>query len=193
MTLKKQLKITWSISILAVLIWVGLAIWFAIDTHQPAENKVDKIFAEPSKNEFAKIFAEPSETVSPTASNSSLLPDEFWYCCAAAPASFAGVWIIYAILCWLGRVLNRLIRGFSEASNRQKRMGVLWLGIFMFVLMGLFPPVEGYKHWRGSYRTFEFFFNADSKEIAFGKLLVMWFIVAAITIGLVVTFRDKKE
>ncbi len=192
---KKRLKIiTWIISILAVLIWVGLAIWFAIDTRQPAENEAAKILAEFPENEFAKIFNKPSETVSPTDSNSSLLPGEFWYCCAAAPASFTGVWIIYAVLYWLGRVLNRLFRGFCEASNRQKRMGFLWFGIFMFVLMGLFPPMDRYSTGFGSQsRAFGFFFSADSKEIAFGKLLIMWFTVAVITIGLFVTFRGKEK
>lgn len=29
-------------------------------------------------------------------------------------------------------------------SNQQKKMRVLWLGISMFVLMGLFPPMNRY-------------------------------------------------
>jgi len=78
-------------------------------------------------------------------------------------------------------------------SSQQKRMRALWFGIFMFVLMGLFPPVEGYKRWMDWHRRFEFFFSADSTEIAFGKLFIMWFIVATITIGLIITFRDKER
>ena len=63
---------------------------------------------------------------------------------------------------------------------------VLWLGIFIFVLIGFFPPVDH------RYRTFEFLFDAHSTIIAFGKLFIMWFIVAAITGGLIYALKDKN-
>lgn len=79
-------------------------------------------------------------------------------------------------------------------SNRQKRMWPLWSGISMFVLMGLFPPMDRYSTGFGSQsRAFGFFFSADSTDIAFGKLFIMWFIVAIIIVGLIVTFRGKEK
>jgi hypothetical protein len=117
------------------------------------------------------------------------LTSEFWFCCIASPVSFAGVWGIYWILCWVVLIVHRI----CKINNRQKQIMVLWLGIFIFVLMGLFPPVDRYRTFMGGRSSIlGFLFDTSSKDIAFGKLFVMWFIVAAITGGLLYALKDKN-
>lgn len=96
------------------------------------------------------------------------------------------IWAIYLILFCL-------IIWFYKASNRHKRMRVLWLGILIFILIGLFPPTDRDNYgFMGSYSKFEFLFDTSSKNIAFGKLLIMWLAVTAVTGGLLYTLKDKE-
>jgi hypothetical protein len=90
------------------------------------------------------------------------------------------LWIVYLILFWL-------IIWFYKASNRQKRIRVLWLGISIFVLIGLFPPNQ-----RGYSTNFEFVIYNKISVTEFLMLLIMWSIVVAITCGLLYTLKDKK-
>jgi len=67
---------------------------------------------------------------------------------------------------------------------------ILWIGIFIFVLMGLFPPAE--HSFRGEfYVGYEFILN--SANISFSRLFVQWVIVAAITGGLIYSLKVDPE
>jgi len=104
----------------------------------------------------------------------------------------------------------------------KKQLIVLWIGIGLIVLMGLFPPFitdskikmsfgyEPAKYVRG----YAFFFSdeipersrrynetdVDYREDAFvpahidiTRLLIQWVLVTVITISLVITLKDKKK
>ena len=67
---------------------------------------------------------------------------------------------------------------------------ILWIGIFIFVLMGIFPPAE--RSFRGEfYVGYEFILN--SANISFSRLFVQWVIVAAITGGLIYSLKVDPE
>lgn len=68
---------------------------------------------------------------------------------------------------------------------------ILWIGIAIFVLMGLFPPAESLSP-VGSYANgYGFIFTVDN--IAFSRLFVQWVIVAIITGGLIYSFKVDPE
>ena len=83
----------------------------------------------------------------------------------------------------------------------------LWIGIGIFVLMGMFPPlITGHYQpdaywsadmslWERRFNSFgyERFWMLKEPEIGFSKLLIQWSIVVVITGGLIVTLKDKKE
>ena len=111
----------------------------------------------------------------------------------------------------------------------KKQIVSMWLGIIVFVLMGLFPPWIIDVPWNakpgpfaGGRIDFEYGFiishslqlptssnienNFEKKSethtdivldirhrIDFPTLIIQWLIVGAITIGLVLTFRDRKQ
>ena len=86
--------------------------------------------------------------------------------------------------------------------NKKQKI-CLWVGIAVFVLMGLYPPwiiihpTKGY-HALPKYRFLLLPPYSNNKaglslhQIDVTKLVIQWFMVAAITAGLVVTFADKK-
>jgi H+/Cl- antiporter ClcA len=71
------------------------------DTIEPEGDVFDQIkrAIEKPDNEFDKIFSTPS---------TKTVPDEFWYCCAAALASFVAIWLIYWVLFWSIRVFHKI-------------------------------------------------------------------------------------
>ncbi len=75
--------------------------------------------------------------------------------------------------------------------NRKQKIA-LWIGIIVIILLGLFPPfVEPVgMYGRGRYYKF-ILFSDDNIDII--KLCVQWAIVAVITGGLIITFKDKKQ
>lgn len=85
----------------------------------------------------------------------------------------------------------------------KKQLISLWVGIVIIVLMGLFPPwffmTVSSRSGMGYRRATNYKFitprprsgNIEA-EIDFSLLCIQWVIVAAITTGLVVTFKDKK-
>jgi len=80
--------------------------------------------------------------------------------------------------------------------NRKQKI-VLWIGIAIVVLMGLFPPWMGYiKAERGYIRhTFIWYHPAARNmgmRIDVPHLCVQWSIIVAITGGLIITFKNKK-
>ena len=66
----------------------------------------------------------------------------------------------------------------------RRQMIVLWTGIILFILMGLFPPVR---------RSYGFLLTQDSEDIQFQKLLIQWLILAAGIAGLIYYLRGKKK
>ncbi len=69
---------------------------------------------------------------------------------------------------------------------------ILWIGIAIFVLMGLFPPDENYNpryiHSKGRY-----VFILNVRNIAFSHLFIQWVIVTAITGGLIYNLKVDPE
>jgi len=82
----------------------------------------------------------------------------------------------------------------------KKQLKVLWIGIGIIAVMGLFPPWHMKSMMGvGSQKTFGFSFillpplKGDvHPTIDIPQLFVQWFIVSTITGGLIVTFKDKK-
>jgi hypothetical protein len=71
----------------------------------------------------------------------------------------------------------------------------LWIGMVIFVIVGVFPP------WTGSYAANEYFNGYGfilnppkfNERVCISYLCVEWIMVAVITGGLLVTFKDKKK
>lgn len=77
--------------------------------------------------------------------------------------------------------------------NRRQRV-CLWIGIVVFVLMGLFPPCYGLGPGESAY-TFLFLplLQVDTYWwIDIHRLCVQWAIVVVVTGGLILTFHDRK-
>lgn len=74
----------------------------------------------------------------------------------------------------------------------RKQIKCLWIGIVVFILMGLFPPFmttsEGY------FRGYMFVINDYSYlRVDISRLFVQWIIVAVVTGGLLLTFQQKEK
>ncbi len=77
----------------------------------------------------------------------------------------------------------------------KKHKTILWIGIIVFALMGLFSPqmrpVEGGCYVDSGY---DFIFNISRRRrIDAPKLLVQWSMVVAVTGGLLVTLGAEKK
>lgn len=77
--------------------------------------------------------------------------------------------------------------------NKKQKI-VLWVGITLFVLMGLFPP------YRSSQKNFaprthydRLFFDMGFGHVDSGTLFIQWAILGVITGGLICTLSDKKD
>jgi len=78
----------------------------------------------------------------------------------------------------------------------------LWIGIVLIVLMGIFPPWVAATPGGGNYIGSGYSFilnppNLQSEElwrcrIDFPQLMAQWSMVAVITGGLIITFKNKK-
>ena len=67
--------------------------------------------------------------------------------------------------------------------NRRQTI-VLWVGIIIFVLMGLFPPL---------YSGYGFLLTHSSKVIEFEKLLIQWFTLSAGIAGLIYYLHGNQK
>ncbi len=67
----------------------------------------------------------------------------------------------------------------------RKQLKAMWIGIAVFTLMGLFPP--------NRYGGYDFIAYMEGQEIGWDGLSIQWIVVAVITAGLIVTFKDKKQ
>lgn len=80
-----------------------------------------------------------------------------------------------------------------------KRKIVLWIGIAIIVVMGIFPPWVQRGALSEKSDGYSFILN-EPENYAFGwfprldlpRLFIQWLIVAFITAGLIVTVKDKK-
>ncbi|MFZ0034663.1 MAG: hypothetical protein WAK60_06725 [Sedimentisphaerales bacterium] len=86
-------------------------------------------------------------------------------------------------------------------SRKQKIC--LWIGIVVFILMGLFPPSmydggvvnlvgEGETETR-CFKGYMFILNNTDMLIDVSRLFVQWIMVAVITGGLILTSQKKKN
>jgi len=71
------------------------------------------------------------------------------------------------------------------------QLKILWIGIIIFVLMGLFPPAEFHTRAGSEANGYGFIFTVD--DIAFSRLFVQWAIVAIITCGLIYSLKVDPE
>jgi len=83
----------------------------------------------------------------------------------------------------------------------KKQLKILWIGITIIVLMGLFPPWHTQIPQIGTQKPFGYAFIFAPPEVGsrmyptlnIPQLMVQWIIVLAITGGLIVTFKDKRQ
>lgn len=70
----------------------------------------------------------------------------------------------------------------------KKQLIVMWCGIAVIVLTGLFPLVQ-----KPARRLEIGFLFDDYKYLEFSVIFIVWVLVALVTIGLVITFRDNSK
>ncbi len=129
------------------------------------------------------------------------------------------VWFIMA-LCFLVVVLRNYRRLPWAQLWKIKKLIILWVGIFLIVLMGLFPPwvlereIRNYGEdikyttepgpysWIGKPpRAYRYSSKSDSfvevyprpKFVDLYRLGIQYFVVAVVAAGLIITLRDKKD
>ena len=70
----------------------------------------------------------------------------------------------------------------------KKQLIVMWCGIAVIVLTGLFPLVQIPN------RRLEIgFLFDDYKYLELSVVLILWVLAALVTIGLVITFKDNSK
>ena len=75
-------------------------------------------------------------------------------------------------------------------NKKQKR--ILWIGITIVILMGLFPPYE--HSMRGREKVFyDFLLFTLSSELAVARLAVQWIIVSVLTASAIYSIKGSKE
>jgi len=65
----------------------------------------------------------------------------------------------------------------------KKQIVYLWLGIAVFVIVGLLRQVTPIYLWKG--------FNGG--DLILPRFIVLWVCIIVVTIGLIYTFRDKQD
>ncbi len=70
----------------------------------------------------------------------------------------------------------------------KKQLIVMWCGIGVIVLAGLFPLVQ-----KPNRRLEIGFLFEDYNYLEFGVIFIIWVLVALVTIGLVITFKDNSK
>lgn len=78
--------------------------------------------------------------------------------------------------------------------NKKQKI-VLWIGITLFVLMGLFPPYSSSPQstFAPSTHYDRLFFDMGFEHVDSGTLFIQWAILGVITGGLICTLSDKKD
>ena len=80
----------------------------------------------------------------------------------------------------------------------KKQLIVMWVGIGIIVLMGLFPPLMLCAEGSKAFLDYGFIIpqlkGAEKVSLVdFTRLLTQWGIVSALTTGFIITFKDKKH
>ena len=80
----------------------------------------------------------------------------------------------------------------------KKQLFVMWVGIGIIVLMGIFPPLMLCTQSSKVFLDYGFIvpqINGAEKValVDFSRLLTQWVIVSVLTIGLIITFKDKGD
>jgi len=76
---------------------------------------------------------------------------------------------------------------------------IMWIGIALIVLMGLFPPLAATIHGGIEFKGYGFVLSRHGTgvHIYFARLLIQWFIVGIVTVGVIVTLKyhtyDEKR
>jgi len=70
----------------------------------------------------------------------------------------------------------------------KKQLIVMWCGIAVIMLTGLFPLVQ-----KPNRRLEIGFLFEDYEYLEFTVILIIWVLVALVTIGLVITFKDNSK
>lgn len=70
----------------------------------------------------------------------------------------------------------------------KKQLIVMWCGIAVIVLAGLFPLVQ-----KPNRRLEIGFLFEDYKYLEFAVILILWVLAALVTVGLVITFKDNSK
>jgi len=70
----------------------------------------------------------------------------------------------------------------------KKQLIVMWCGIAVIVLTGLFPLVQ-----KPNRRLEIGFLFDDYKYLELSVVLILWVLAALVTIGLVITFKDNSK
>ncbi len=80
----------------------------------------------------------------------------------------------------------------------KKQTKMLWIGIIVFVLMGLFPPYEVTRMVNQAGKTiegpikYEFFFSPPG-DISFTRLIIQWITVSVLTAGAIYSTRKTSD
>ncbi len=70
----------------------------------------------------------------------------------------------------------------------KKQLKVMWCGIAVIVLSGLFPLVQ-----KPARRLEIGFLFDDYEHLELAVIFIIWVLVALVTIGLVITFKDNSK
>ena len=70
----------------------------------------------------------------------------------------------------------------------KKQLIVMWCGIAVIVLAGLFPLVK-----KPNRRLEIGFLFDDYNYLAFAVIFIIWVLAALLTVGLVITFKDNSK
>ena len=70
----------------------------------------------------------------------------------------------------------------------KRQLTVMWCGIAVIVLAGLFPLVQ-----KPNRRLEIGFLFDDYKYLEFAVIFIIWVLVALVTIGLIITFKDNSK
>jgi hypothetical protein len=73
------------------------------------------------------------------------------------------------------------------------QLKILWVGIIIVVLMGLFPPEKKYGSFTERLYISGYDFILNVSNIAFTRLLIQWIIVGVITAGLIYSFKIDPD
>lgn len=75
----------------------------------------------------------------------------------------------------------------------RKQLVVLWVGVFLFVIAGLWPPsiyTQVTEEMESSWMEFKFILSGGANPVLWQNLLTEWLIIAALTAAGILTLRD---